>query len=111
MGSGKQWMSWISLDDEVGAITHLMDTKSCNGAFNLTAPEPVTNREFAKTLGRTLKRPTILPLPGFMLRILFGSRAISLMIEGQKVLPDRLQESGYIFNHSTLAEALKDLLG
>ncbi len=111
MGSGKQWMSWISLDDEVGAITHLMDTKSCNGAFNLTAPEPVTNREFAKTLGRTLKRPTILPLPGFILRILFRSRAISLMIEGQKVLPDRLQESGYIFNHSTLAEALKDLLG
>ena len=110
MGSGKQWMSWISLDDEVGAITHLMNNKKCNGAYNLTAPEPVTNYEFTKTLGRTLKRPSILPLPGFMLRILFGSRAISLMIEGQKVLPKRLQESGYIFNHSTLAEALSDLL-
>ena len=85
LAGGKQWMSWISLDDEVYAIHHLMMTSSCSGAYNMTAPEPVTQRVFSKTLGSVLRRPAIAPIPGFTMKILFGELAGPLLIEGQKL--------------------------
>ena len=104
-------MSWISLDDEVYAIHHLMMTQSCSGAYNMTAPQPVTQRVFSKTLGSVLRRPAFAPIPGFAMKILFGELAGPLLIEGQKVHPMRLQESGYEFLHKDLESALRDSLG
>jgi uncharacterized protein (TIGR01777 family) len=110
-GNGKQWQSWISLPDEVGAIVHLL-TAEVNGAVNLTAPNPVTNSEFAKTLGAVLHRPTLLPVPRFGPALLLGGElADSLLYTGQKVLPRALQASGYSFQHDTLDVALRAVLG
>ena len=111
LAGGKQWMSWISLDDEIYAIHHLMMNNQCEGAYNLTAPNPSRQKTFSKTLGKVLRRPAIAPIPGFTMRILFGELAKPLLIEGQRVLPKRLKESGYEFTHNTLEEALRDSLG
>lgn len=109
-GSGRQWQSWISLDDEVGAIAWLLE-HDVSGPVNLTAPEPVTNAEFARTLGRTLHRPsTIIPMVGP--RVLMGRElADSLLLTSQRVLPAVLEASGYPFRHRALDVALADLLG
>ena len=74
IGSGKQWMSWISMDDHIAAVQHLMMTKNCEGMYNLTSPNPVRQKTFAKTLGRVLRRPAFAPLPGFFVRIIFFSK-------------------------------------
>ena len=110
-GNGKQWQSWISLADEVGAILHLL-TADVSGPVNLTAPSPVTNREFARTLGSVLHRPSLLPVPRFGPALLMGGElADSLLYTGQKVLPRALQASGYSFQHDTLDVALRAVLG
>ena len=110
MGSGDQWQSWISIDDEVGAITHLL-ASAHSGAVNLTAPTPVTNGEFAESLGSALGRPTFLPIPKFGPRLLLGGElADNLLFEGQKVLPRALLADGYPFAHPDLATALAVLL-
>lgn len=110
LGSGRQWQSWISIDDEVGAIVHLLST-STEGAVNLTAPNPVTNKEFTAALGNAVRRPTIFSVPGFAPKLLVGSQfAEELLLTGQRVLPTKLQESGYEFTHQTLEEALAALL-
>ncbi|HJM66117.1 MAG TPA: TIGR01777 family oxidoreductase, partial [Candidatus Thalassarchaeaceae archaeon] len=111
IGSGKQWMSWISMDDHIAAVQHLMMTSECEGAYNLTAPNPVRQKMFAKTLGRVLRRPSFAPLPGFILRILFGELARPLLLEGQKVHPTRLIDAGFEFEHLNLEDALRDALG
>lgn len=111
VGSGKQVRSWISFDDEIYAIHHLMMTTEAEGIYNLTAPEPVTEKVFAKTLGRVLRRPSLIPAPGLAVRILFGEMGVFLGLHGQKVLPSRLQELGYRFEHTDLAQALMDTLG
>jgi uncharacterized protein len=109
-GSGRQWQSWISLDDEVGAIEHLL-TSSLAGAVNLTAPVPVTNREFGHTLGSVLKRPSVLPIPAFGPKLLLGADvANTLLFTGQRVVPSRLLDDGYSFTYSTLDAALRGLL-
>lgn len=109
-GNGRQWQSWISLDDEVGAISHLL-TSSLTGAVNLTAPRPVTNAEFAKTLASVLKRPAIVPIPSFGPKLLLGADlADALLFTGQKVLPGALQRDGYDFVHPTLEVALRAIL-
>jgi uncharacterized protein (TIGR01777 family) len=109
-GSGRQYQSWISLDDEVGAICHLLGRDDLSGPFNLTAPEPVTNGEFARTLGRVLRRPTTI-IPMFGPRLLFGRElADSLLLASQRVLPAALESSGYTFTHTKLDAALRDLL-
>ncbi len=109
-GSGKQWQSWISLPDEVGAITHLL-TADVSGPVNLTAPNPVTNADFAKLLGKALGRPSALPVPSFGPKLLLGSElADALLFTGQKVLPTALQASGYQFRHPRLDEAFTALL-
>jgi hypothetical protein len=109
-GNGKQWQSWISIDDEVGAIEHLL-TANVSGAVNLTAPNPVTNAEFASTLARVVKRPAFLPIPPFAPKaILGGELADALLFTGQRVLPAALNASGYQFVHPTLEVALRALL-
>jgi uncharacterized protein (TIGR01777 family) len=109
-GNGHQWQSWISIDDEVGAISHLLSAEIC-GPVNLTAPNPVTNAEFAATLAKVLHRPAVLPIPGFGPKMLLGSELVeALLLAGQRVLPTALQRSGYEFHHTTLEEALRDLL-
>ena len=111
LAGGKQWMSWISLDDDIYAIHHLIMNGECEGAYNLTAPEPVRQKVFSKTLGKVLRRPAFAPIPGFSMKILFGELAGPLLIEGQRVLPSRLQQSGYEFLHKDLESALRDSLG
>ena len=108
--NGKQWMSWISIDDEVGAIEHLL-TAPVTGAVNLTAPNPVTNAELTKVLAVVLKRPAIVPVPTFAPKLILGCElADALLFTGQRVIPAALNASGYTFTHSTLESALRSLL-
>jgi len=110
-GKGTQWQSWISLDDEVGAIEHLL-TAPVHGPVNLTAPGPVTNAEFAKALAGALHRPSVVPVPSFGPRLLLGGElADALLFTGQRVLPVALGRSGYEFRHPSLEGALRALLG
>jgi len=109
-GNGKQWQSWISIDDEIGAIEHLL-TANVSGAVNLTAPNPVTNAEFTKVLASVLKRPAIVPVPTFAPKILLGGElADGLLFTGQRVIPAALNASGYNFKHTTLESAFRSLL-
>jgi uncharacterized protein (TIGR01777 family) len=110
IGSGRQPFSWISLEDAAGAIRFLLENDKAEGVFNLTAPTPVTNAEFARALGRALKRPAFLPTPAFILKILFGEMAEVMLLHGQRVIPKRLIELGYAFRHPDLDRALADLL-
>jgi uncharacterized protein (TIGR01777 family) len=111
MGSGRQWQSWISIEDEVGAIDHLLSA-SVTGAVNLTAPRPVSQAEFTKTLAHVLRRPSLLPVPTFGPKLLLGSElADALLFTGQRVLPEVLGASGYSFRHHDLESALRSLLG
>ncbi|HJL96520.1 MAG TPA: DUF1731 domain-containing protein, partial [Candidatus Poseidoniaceae archaeon] len=111
VGGGKQIQSWISLDDEVFAIHHLMMTDSCKGPYNLASPNPVSQKEFAKILGRVIKRPAFMPLPGFIIRIMFGEMGQKLVLEGQHVKPTKLQESGFEFTYTDLESCLRNCLG
>jgi uncharacterized protein (TIGR01777 family) len=109
-GNGKQWQSWISIDDEIGAIEYLL-TANVSGVVNLTAPNPVTNAEFTKVLASVLKRPAIVPVPTFAPKILLGGElADALLFTGQRVIPAALNASGYAFKHTTLESALRSLL-
>lgn len=110
-GHGRQWQSWISIDDEVAAIIHLLSS-GARGAVNLTAPAPVTNAEFATTLGKVVSRPSLVPVPSFGPRLLLGrALADALLFTGQKVVPRALETDGYEFRHPTLEQALRGVLG
>jgi uncharacterized protein len=110
VGNGKQWFSWISLEDEVRAIIHLL-TASVAGPVNLTAPNPVTNNEFTKALGAALKRPTLLPMPLPAVRALLGRDLVQqLLLDSQRVLPNQLSASGFVFDHTTVKQALTSIL-
>ncbi len=111
VGSGQQFWSWIALDDEVGAIHHAMTHDELSGPVNLVSPEPITNRDFTKTLGRVLGRPTIAPLPAFVVKLLMGEMGEELLLASSRVVPNRLQETGYPFRYPTLEGALRHLLG
>jgi len=109
-GDGRAWQSWISLDDELAAIEHLLTTK-VSGAVNLTAPNPVTNTDFTTALARALKRLAILPIPKFGPQLLLGAElADALLFTGQRVMPAELLKSGFVFKHSTIEVALRALL-
>jgi uncharacterized protein (TIGR01777 family) len=110
VGSGRQYWSWISLDDAVGAVRHALQADQLSGPVNVVSPEPVTNLQFTKTLGRVLSRPTIFPIPAFAARIALGEMADEALLCSARVEPVRLRESGYQFHHPTLEEALRDLL-
>lgn len=111
IGNGRQWMSWIALDDVVGCVHHALATESLRGPVNAVAPRPVTNREFTKTLGKVLWRPTLFPMPGFMARLAFGEMANELLLASTRVLPRALLDSGFRFLYGDLESALRHLLG
>ncbi len=108
VGSGKQWMSWISLDDVVEVINYAIENEKLRGAVNVASPNPVTNEEFTKTLGEVLYRPTILPLPEFAVNLVFGEMGDALLIDSTRVEPRRLQEAGYKFKFTDLKSALEN---
>ena len=110
IAGGRQWWSWISLEDEIRAILHVLDTE-VSGPVNLVAPSPVTNRDFTKALGRVLRRPTVMPIPGFVLKLFLGSElAAALVLEGQRVVPGVLTDSGFEYSHSDIAAGLQAAL-
>jgi uncharacterized protein len=111
MGTGRQWMSWVHLDDIVGLILHAIAVETVRGPLNGTAPEPVRNADFARALGRALGRPALLRVPAFVLTLAFGTMAQDLMLGGQRVLPKQAQETGYQFLYPTLPEALREIVG
>ena len=110
IGNGRQWMSWIHVQDLVGAILHGIDSESVEGPVNLVAPEPVRNSEFTRTLAKVLSRPAILRMPGFAARLLFGEMADEVLLAGQRVEPARLVASGYQFRYRDLRGALENIL-
>jgi uncharacterized protein (TIGR01777 family) len=111
IASGEQYMSWIAIDDHVGAVGHLLTHDAVSGPVNLTAPEPVTNAEFTKALGEAIHRPTVLPTPLFPLKAVYGGELVeSLLVHGQRALPDALVASGYTFEHPTIDDALRAVL-
>jgi uncharacterized protein (TIGR01777 family) len=110
IGSGKQWMSWIALDDVVGALNFALTNDSLQGPVNFVAPSPVTNFEFTKTLGKVLSRPTVLPIPAFAIKLLFGEMGEALLLGGQRVAPKRLVAGGYEFSYPKLEPALAHIL-
>ncbi len=109
LGSGRQYISWIHLDDVIGAMLFLLK-KQQGGIYNLTAPQPITARELFRELGQTLKRPSWLHAPGFALKLLYGEMAGEVLLGGQKVLPVALQQAGYKFRYPEIQTALKSLL-
>lgn len=110
MGSGKQWWSWIALQDLVGVILHAIGTDSLQGPVNAVSPNPVRNSEFTKILGSVLSRPTLFPMPAFAARLALGEMADELLLASQRVEPAKLKASGYIFEQPDLPPALKNLL-
>jgi uncharacterized protein (TIGR01777 family) len=111
MGSGRQWLSWVAIGDEVGAIRHVLASESVAGPVNLTTPNPVTNAEYTRTLGRVLHRPTLVPTPTPALQLVLGRELVSeMLLGGQRVVPAVLRASGYTFAHPRLEEALAAML-
>ena len=110
LGHGSQYMSWISLDDEISIIRYLMNHEGMHGEVNLVSPNPVTNREFTKILSTVIKRPAFLPMPAVAARILFGEMADALLLSSTRVYPRKLLDSGYEFIHPTLESALRKVL-
>lgn len=109
VGSGRQYLPWIHLDDLVGIYVAAIDNSAFQGPINASAPEPVTNRAFAKALGRAIGRPAIVPIPAFSLKLLYGEMS-QIVLTGQRMVPARAAELGYRFRHPDLDEALQDTL-
>jgi uncharacterized protein (TIGR01777 family) len=111
LGRGKQWFSWIHLEDEVKAILFLIEREDLSGVFNLTAPHQLVQKDFYHILGKIMKRPSWLPVPGFVLRLIFGEMAKETLLSGQRVTPRRLEEAGYQFLYPQAELAIKEILG
>jgi uncharacterized protein (TIGR01777 family) len=109
LGSGRQGLAWIHLEDEVAAIRFLLENQSASGAYNLTSPVPISHAEFTRAMAKALHRPYWLPVPGFMLHLVLGEMS-TLVLEGAYILPGRLQELGFVFHFGTAEAALGDLL-
>jgi uncharacterized protein (TIGR01777 family) len=110
IGSGKQWMSWIALEDVVDALKFALTNEGVSGPVNFVAPNPVTNGEFTSTLGKALSRPTLFPIPAFGVRLAFGEMADALLLSSQRVEPKALKAAGYEFKHATLESGLSSAL-
>lgn len=110
IGSGKQWLSWIHIADEVKAIQFLINNENVNGIYNLTAPNPHTNKQLSKIIGKVLGRPSFMLVPAFVMKILFGEMS-TVLLDGQRVLPSNLESGGFTFKFPELEPALRDLLG
>jgi hypothetical protein len=111
IGNGEQYTNWIALDDAIGAVHHVLCEESVHGPVNAVAPDPVSNAAFTQTLARVLRRPALLPLPAFAARLALGEMADALLLAGARVMPARLQASGYRFRFPELEGALRHLLG
>ncbi len=111
IGFGRQWFSWISMDDQIYALHHLVMSPDTEGAYNITSPEPLQQKNFAKALGRVLRRPAFMPTPPFAIWFLYGKMGVALTTESQRVMPTRLTEEGYRFQHQDAESALRDALG
>jgi uncharacterized protein (TIGR01777 family) len=109
LGSGKQWLPWIHITDQVAAIRFLIENKNARGVFNLSAPNPLTNAEFGRVIGRVMGRPAFMPTPGLALKLVFGEMA-TLLLEGQRQMPKRLLELGFAFRFPSAEAALRDIL-
>jgi uncharacterized protein (TIGR01777 family) len=110
LGSGKQWWAWISHVDEARAIVHLIENKSCEGVYNLTAPQPATCEQIVKELGKQMHRPTLLKVPAFALRLVLGEAAVELLLCSQKMNSDKLQATGFSFEHADLESSVRYVL-
>jgi len=110
MGNGRQWWSWVDIDDLVGAVQHVIKTDTLRGAVNVVAPTPVRNAEFTKTLASVLSRPAILPMPAFAARLVFGQMGDELLLASQRVEPAKLMANGYAFQKPDLQRALSAIL-
>ncbi|MFH0879163.1 MAG: TIGR01777 family oxidoreductase [Lentisphaerota bacterium] len=109
VGDGRQFMSWISMKDTIKAIQFLLGKDSIRGPVNLVSPQPVTNREFSKTLGRALSRPAFFPFPAFAVNLFFGEMGRELLLSSAQVEPNRLKEAGFVFQHPVLGHALEEM--
>jgi uncharacterized protein (TIGR01777 family) len=110
IGSGRQWWSWIHIADHVQAIWHILTNDSLQGPVNLVSPNPVTNAQFTDALAKALRRPAIFPMPAFAARLAFGEMADALLLASQRVKPENLEKSGFVFEHPELADALKQII-
>jgi len=110
IAGGSQYLPWIHIDDEVGILLWALDNEAVSGTLNAASPNPVTNREFAKTLGRVLGRPALVPVPGFAVSMMRGRELAETVKAGQRVLPRRALDLGFTFQHPELEPALRDLL-
>lgn len=111
LGNGRQFWAWISVVDEAAAILHLIDTPAASGPYNLTAPEPATCKQLVEALGKALNRPTLIPVPAFAMRMVFGEAADELLLCSQNMSAQRLLDSGYKFVHPTMAQAAAWVVG
>ena len=109
LGSGRQWLSWIHLVDEVRGLQFLIENRAASGPVNLTAPEPLTNRNLARIMGRVMRRPAVFPVPAPLLRLMFGEMA-TVLLDGQRVIPRRLDQMGFRFTYPDATAALRELL-
>jgi hypothetical protein len=109
LGSGKQWISWIHMQDQVAGLRYFIENPNISGVYNLTSPYPIQNAELAKTIGRIMHRPSFFPVPAFAIRLIFGEMATTVL-DGQRVLPERLEKAGFVFNYPRIGDALKQLL-
>lgn len=110
IGNGQQWMSWIHIDDLCNMIMHMISQRDLTGAFNGTAPTPVTNQAFSKSLGKALHRPAFFPMPAAVVKLLFGQMGEELLLAGHQVLPSRMQQAGFTFQYSSLDKALETIV-
>jgi uncharacterized protein len=110
IGSGRQWMSWIALDDLLRAIEFSLEDKSVSGAFNATAPNPATNVDFTTALAGELHRPSIIPVPAFAIKLMFGEMGETLLLGGTRVIPEKLTKMGFKFNFEDLSGAIRQAL-
>jgi uncharacterized protein (TIGR01777 family) len=110
IGTGKQWLPWIHIEDQIGLLRHAIATEGVSGALNAVAPEPVTHGEFGRAIGETLGRPTVMKAPVFALRMVLGDMVDEVMLSSQRVMPVRTLETGYAFRHPLLRQAMEDIL-
>ena len=110
LGDGKQWMSWVHIDDYVAMVLKLLHDAQASGPYNMTAPQPATNAEFTAALAKALHRPALFAVPASLLKLAMGERAC-LLLEGQKVLPGKMTAAGYLFQFPNMADALGNLFG
>ena len=110
MGNGRQWMSWIHIDDLIGVILYTINHKDIKGAINGAAPNPVTNKVFSSTLAQVLNRPALLPMPAIVLKLMLGEMAEELLLSGQRVIPKKMLDAGYDFHYAELEDALREVV-